>query len=455
MITQHHVFERALTPEGWRDRVAVTIGADGRCTHVEHGVQAHVTHTGYAIPGVTNLHSHTFQRGMSGLAERAAGADQFWSWRDVMYRFAARLSPDDVEAIAAQAFVEMAEAGFTSVIEFHYLHHAPDGAAYTNPAELSHRIVAAAQTVGIRLTLLPVFYAHAGADGRAPEPTQRRFVHTIDGFAQLMDSVRGVRAPRFTVGLAPHSMRAVTPAEIKQLVALAGAGPIHIHAAEQTREVDEVQAAYGARPIDLLLDQVGLDARWCIVHATHMTASETKRLAQSGAVAGLCPITEANLGDGIFDGVAYVAAGGRFGVGSDSNVRISLADEIRTLEYSQRLRDRARNRLTTGTSGTARALLDAVRLGGAQASGLASGIAPAAFAVGAAADFIVLNKEHDAMVGRADDDALNAWIFNADNAAIGTVIIGGELVVQDGHHRARSDIRRSFATSMAALADRV
>jgi formimidoylglutamate deiminase len=451
MITQHHVFERALTPDGWRDRVAVIVGADGCCKHVDSGVQAPVTHTGYAIPGVTNLHSHTFQRGMSGLAERAAGADQFWSWRDVMYRFSALLSPDDIEAIAAQAFLEMAEAGFTSVVEFHYLHHAPDGTTYANPAELSHRILAAAQTVGLRLTLLPVFYAHAGADGRAPEPAQRRFIHSLDGFARLMDSVRALQAPQFTVGLAPHSLRAATPAEIKHLVALAGAGPIHIHAAEQTREVEEVHAVYGARPIDLLLDQIGLDARWCIVHATHMTADETKRLAQSGAIAGLCPITEANLGDGIFDGVAYVAAGGRYGVGSDSNVRISLADEVRTLEYSQRLRDRARNRLTTGTAGTARALLDAARQGGAQASG----IAQAAFSVGAPADVVVLNREHDALVGRADDDALNAWVFNADNAAINTVIVGGDIVVKDGQHRARSNVRRSFTRSMAALADRV
>jgi formimidoylglutamate deiminase len=468
MMTKHHIFKRALTPDGWRDQVAVTVGADGRCTHVESGVHAPLTHKGYAIPGVTNVHSHTFQRGMAGLAERAAGADQFWSWRDVMYRFALSLSPDDVEVIATQAFLEMVEAGFTGVAEFHYLHHAPDGSHYADPAELAQRIIAAADTVGLRLTLLPVFYAHGGADGRPPEPSQRRFIHSLDSFAPLMDGLRAqcANVPRLNVGLAPHSLRAATLDQIKRLVSLAMDQPIHIHASEQTREIEEVSACLGARPIEILLDRIGLDQRWCIVHATHMTAGETHGLATSGAVAGLCPITEANLGDGIFDGVAYLAAGGRYGVGSDSNVRISVADELRTLEYSQRLRDRARNRLTgaapvasgrsgtagiSGSSGTARTLLDAARQGGASASGT---IEPA-FAIGAPADFVVLDAAHPTVVGRQDDDALNGWIFSGDNAAIDSVIVGGAVLVRDGRHQLRAQVRQRFSATMTALASKI
>jgi formimidoylglutamate deiminase len=443
------VFERALTPNGWADRVAITIGGDGCIASIETGAHSADTIKGFALPGVCNLHSHTFQRGMAGLAERASGAGQFWSWRDVMYRFSGLLTPDDVEAIAAQACLEMAEAGFTSAIEFHYLHHAPDGRAYADPAELSHRIVAAASSVGLRLTLLPVFYAHAGADGRAPEPGQRRFIHTLDQFARLIEAVRKSSAgnSHINIGLAPHSLRAATLDEIKHLIPLAGSGPIHIHAAEQTREVDELQAVLGGRPVEILLDRIGLDARWCLIHCTHMTPDETRRLAASGAVAGLCPITEANLGDGIFDGVAYTSAGGAYGVGSDSNIRISLADELRTLDYSQRLRDRARNVLTRGEHSTARTLLDQARAGGARASGTAV----PSLAIGAPADIIVLDRHHPALIGRHDDDALNAWVFSADNAAIQDVFSGGNHLVKDGHHRARTAITGKFQTAMQRI----
>ena len=449
MALQQIVFERALTPNGWADRVAITVDADGRIAAVETGTHAVDVVAGLAIPGICNLHSHTFQRGMAGLAERAAGADQFWSWRDVMYRFSGLLEPDDVQAIAAQAFLEMAEAGFTGAVEFHYLHHDRRGAAYADPAELSRRIIAAAETVGLRLTLLPVFYAHAGADGRAPEPGQRRFIHSVDAFARLNESLHGtgMASPRVNIGIAPHSLRAATLAEIKHLVPLAAGGPIHIHAAEQVREIEEVQAALGARSVEILLDRVGIDQRWCLVHCTHMTPDETKRLAASGAVAGLCPITEANLGDGIFEGVAYAAAGGAYGVGSDSNVRISLADELRTLEYSQRLRDRARNRMTTGTRGTARGLIDHARHGGARASGTDV----PAFAIGAPADLVVLDTNHPALIGRADDDVLNAWVFAADNAAVKDLFVGGDRIVCNGQHRSRAAVMRAFQATMAKV----
>jgi formimidoylglutamate deiminase len=340
------------------------------------------------------------------------------------------------------------------VAEFHYLHHAPGGSTYADPAELAARVVAAAEDVGLRLTLLPVFYAHSGAGGRAPEPEQRRFIHDLDGFSQLMKRCEQLVAgsPRHRLGLAPHSLRAATLEQIAALVPMARGGPIHIHAAEQMREIEEVRAVLGARPIDLLLDTVGIDESWCVIHATHMTPREIAGLAASRAVAGLCPMTEANLGDGIFEGVAYQKAGGRYGVGSDSDIRQSLAEELRLLEYSQRLRDQARNCLTHDHRGvpattTARGLLDAARAGGAQAGGWA----PAALKVGAPADFIVLDTRHPALAGRGDDDALNSWIFSGDNACIGDVIVAGDHLVSHGAHRARARIRARFATTMQAV----
>jgi formimidoylglutamate deiminase len=450
----NHVFERALTPQGWADKVAVTVDAGGCITAIAQGKAASagpgaIHHHGLAVPGVFNLHSHSFQRGMAAWAERPAGAGAFWSWRDVMYRFASLLTPDDVEAIAAQTFVEMLEAGFNGVAEFHYLHHGADGRAYADPAELAARIVAAASDVGLRLTLLPVFYAHAGADGRAPEAAQRRFIHDLDGFHRLMQRCESLvtGSARHRLGLAPHSLRGASLAEIAALVPMAKGGPIHIHAAEQLREVDEISAVLGARPIEVLLDKVGIGPQWCIIHATHMVPDETMRLARSGAVAGLCPITEANLGDGIFDGVAFTQAGGRYGVGSDSDIRQSLAEELRLLEYSQRLRDMARNRLGGAAATTARGLLDGARLGGAQAGGWA----PAALEIGSPCDITVLDMDHPAMAGRRDDDALNAWIFSGDNACISDVLVAGEHLVAQGRHRAQTRIRARFATTMTRL----
>ncbi len=449
---QKHVFERALTPQGWADKVAVTVGADGVISSVEAGASAPVTLAGLAVPGVFNLHSHSFQRGMAALAERPAQAGAFWSWREVMYTFSHLLEPDDVEAIAAQTFAEMVEAGFTGVAEFHYLHHAADGQPYADPAELAARIVTAAQDVGLRLTLLPVFYAHSGAGGRAPEAAQRRFIHDLDGFARLMQRCEQLVAssPRQRLGLAPHSLRAATLEEIAALVPLARGGPIHIHAAEQVREVEEVQTVLGARPIDILLDRVGIDQSWCVIHATHMTAREIAGLAASQAVAGLCPITEANLGDGIFEGVAYQAAGGRYGVGSDSDIRQSLAEELRLLEYSQRLRDQTRNCLGGTAPTTARGLLDAARIGGAQAGGWPV----AALQVGAPCDITVLDMNHPALAGRRDDDALNAWIFSGDNPCVSDVLVAGDHLVAQGRHRAQARIRARFAQTMTRLMQR-
>jgi formiminoglutamate deiminase len=442
---------RALLAEGWRSNVLVTI--DGRT------ISAVVPDTpappdaerigGIAIPGLPNVHSHAFQRAMAGLAERQGPAeDSFWTWREVMYRFLAQMTPDDIEAVAALAYVEMLEAGFTRVGEFHYLHNAPDGSRYADPAETAGRIVAAAAATGIGLTLLPCFYAHGGCGGKPPTPGQARFLSDLDGFASLVEASRAHLATLegASLGIAPHSLRAVDAPEIAALCAAFTSGPIHIHAAEQEKEVEECLAWSGSRPVQWLLDNMNVDARWCLVHCTHVTAEETVRLARSGAVAGLCPITEANLGDGIFPATEFTRGGGRIAVGSDSNVRIAANEELRMLEYGQRLRHRRRNCLGTPGASTGRTIYDAVRLGGMQAlRGQASGLA-----VGQTADIVVLDGDNPALAGRADDTALDAWIFSAGQA-VRHVFAAGRPVVVDGLHVHGERIRARCAAVVNRL----
>ena len=320
---------KALTPEGWKSGVRVTLEGE-TIAALEFGAAPGGEDERHAIltPASANLHCHAFQRGMAGLAEfRGERRDTFWTWRETMYRFALTMTPDDVEAVAAQVYVEMLEAGFAAVAEFHYLHHAPDGSAYASRAEMAGRIVAAARRVGIGLTLLPVFYAHSTFGGAPPKPEQRRFISDVASFARLIDDCRGLvkDAPGEAVGIAPHSLRAVTPGELAEVVSIAEGAPIHIHAAEQIREVEDCIAWSGAPPVRWLLDHAAVDDRWCLVHATHMNDEETRGLARSGAVAGLCPVTEANLGDGIFNASEYLRFAGRYGVGSDSNISIGVA----------------------------------------------------------------------------------------------------------------------------------
>jgi formimidoylglutamate deiminase len=354
-----------------------------------------------------------------------------------MYHFLDRLTPDDVEAIAALAYVEMLERGFTRVGEFHYLHNDPTGAPYADPAELASRIAAAAGETGIGLTLLPVFYAHANFGGVPPKPGQRRFLNSLGSFAHLVEASRKVISglPDANLGVAPHSLRAVTPEELQFAVPLAAGGPVHIHAAEQTKEVEDCRAWSGRRPVEWLLDNAGVDAKWCLVHATHLTPDETSRLAQCGAVAGLCPVTEANLGDGVFPARPYLDAGGRYGVGTDSNVRIGAAQELGMLEYAQRLAHRARNLWPAGPGqSTGRALFDGALSGGAQALGqLRIGLQ-----VGASADFFSLAANDPALAGRRDDPLLDSWIFAG--AAIDCVWRRGRRLVSGGRHSERDSV---------------
>ncbi len=451
----HKLFlETALLPDGWHDAVLLTID-EGRITAVTTGPDQDRAGServsGVALPGVANLHSHTFQRGFAGLTERRGETeDHFWTWRDAMYRFVGLLTPEDVEAIAAQAFVEMLESGFAAVAEFHYLHHRPDGRPYADRAELAGRIAAAAETTGIGLTLLPVFYAHGGFGDRPPTSGQARFINDLDGFARMLEgSGRAIASlPEARLGIAPHSLRAVNVGELAALLRLNPSGPVHIHVAEQVREVEDCRAATGARPVEWLLGHAEVDARWCLIHATHMTEQETSAVARHGAVVGLCPVTESNLGDGIFPATAYLAEGGRFGVGTDSNGLIALPDELRTLEYSQRLRDRARNRLGVATCSTGRRLFDGASAGGAQALGRASG----AIAPGHVADLVVLDRDDVALHGRVGDTLLDSWIFAAPRPVVDAVYVAGRRVVAGGRHPERDRVATRFRTTIDRIA---
>ena len=441
---------QALLAQGWASDVRITVTA-GRITSLQPGVAAqpgdgrvHVL-----LPGLPNLHSHAFQRGMAGLTEIGGGdGDSFWSWRELMYRFLARLRPEAVEAIAAQAYMEMLEAGFTRVGEFHYLHHDADGGPYADRAEMSARIAAAAAQTGIGLTLLPVFYAHADFGGAAPNPAQRRLIHDVDGFARLLEGARSALAalPDAVLGIAPHSLRAVTGDELAALLPL-NAGPVHIHIAEQQREVEACLAWSGQRPVQWLYEHAPVDARWCLVHATHITKDERARMVASKAVAGLCPITEANLGDGLFPMQAFAREGGRFGVGSDSNVLIDAAEELRLLEYGQRLVLRGRNVLSPDAGqSTGRYLFEGALRGGAQALGV-----PAGLQTGASADMIELDASHPALQARNGDALLDSWMFAARNGALRSVWRHGWQCVVEGRHVQRETISARFAHALRDL----
>lgn len=444
--------EQALLPGGWAQDVAVTV-AGGRITSVEPGAaRGGAMAVGLLLPAATNLHSHAFQRAIAGLTERRGPdpRDSFWTWRRQMYAFLDRMTPEDVQAVAAQVMVEMAEAGYAGVAEFHYLHHGPGGQPFADLAEMAGRIVAAAGDTGLGLTLLPVLYMQGGCDGRALVAGQDRFGNTLDRFARLLEGAERHAAalpPDTVVGVAPHSLRAVPPDALAAVAALRPARPIHMHLAEQVAEVDEVRVAYGARPVEWLLANADVNPRWCLIHCTQMERAETLALAATGAVAGLCPITESSLGDGIFDGVAYAGAGGRWGVGSDSNIRISWSEELRTLDYSQRLRDRSRAALATAERSTGRVLVEAAALGGAQAAGRDAGqIAP-----GRLADLVALDTGHPDMAGRAGDTGLDTFVFARDDRQVAHVWSAGRHIVQDGRHAGREPVQAAYAATMRRL----
>ncbi|MGK6317044.1 formimidoylglutamate deiminase [Neorhizobium sp. DT-125] len=439
--------DAALLPEGWRSDIRLALD-DGLISKVETGVPAEAGDEAHPvlIPGMGNLHSHAFQRAMAGIAEvRGPAADSFWSWRSVMYKFALTMAPEQIEAVAAQLYMEMLEAGFCRVGEFHYLHHDKDGRPYANIAELAERIGAASEAAGIGLTLLPVFYAHSGFGGADPVEGQRRFINSIDRFCDLMLACRAMksRLDGMELGIAPHSLRAVTPDELAELLPMASDGPIHIHVAEQVKEVEDCIAWSGARPVEWLLANAPVDQRWCLIHATYMTDREVQAMARSGAVAGLCPITEANLGDGTFAASAFLAEGGRYGIGSDSNVLISLPQELRQLEYSQRLALRARNVVADPNGSTGRKLFDEAIIGGGTALRSATGLV-----AGAPADIVSLDI--GAVPYLSEDRLLDHWIFSS-GISVDSVWARGRKRVAGGRHLSRDTINKRFVRTMRSL----
>lgn len=449
----------ALLSDGWADNVLIEVDASGFISAVTPAMAEAPANAerlaGAVVPGMPNLHSHAFQRALAGLTEaRGPGEDSFWTWRQLMYGFVERIEPEQVQAIAAQLYVEMLQAGYTTVGEFHYLHHQKDGSPYETSTEISDRIIAAAGDAGIAISHLPVLYACSGFGGVAPEPGQRRFLNNSDSFAALVEALiskyRG--HPLVRIGIAPHSLRAVTRDQLLHAVDTIArqdfAAPIHLHIAEQSREVEECIAWSGQRPVEWLLNNTGVDQRWCLIHATYVNGRERERLAGEDAVVGLCPTTEANLGDGIFPASEFLAAGGHLGIGSDSNVSVSVIEELRLLEYGQRLSHRRRALLaSTESPSVGRTLYDTAVAGGARALAQPTG----ALQVGHRADLVVLDTDTAALAHKSGDAILDSLVFAANRTAIKHVMVGGHWCIRDGRHERQEIILEGFKKTLGAL----
>jgi formimidoylglutamate deiminase len=450
---RHLFLDAAMLPEGWAQDVWIGIEA-GTIVSVEAGAAAaqgdeHVR--GVAIPGMINAHSHAFQRAFAGLAERRGAVDDsFWTWRDAMYRAAAELTPELMHAIAAQLYAEMLAAGYTSVVEFHYVHHQLDGERYPRASEMAQTLIAAAKEAGIGLTLLPVLYQTSGFGGRPARSDQKRFLNSVDRLFGIISEAAGAAGSDVRIGLALHSLRAVPPEALTQAVERAGMGaPIHIHVAEQMGEVEDCLAWSGKRPVEWLLNEVTVDERWCLVHATHVTESETERLARSGATVALCPTTEANLGDGFFPMEDYLRQGGGFAIGSDSHISVDPFEELRWLEYGQRLLTRRRSLVASAEDPHPGAQLWRRALaGGAQACGRPVG----AIAVGARADLVIVDPQHPALLTGAGDSMLDTLVFHSGaRAAVQRIMCGGDWVVSEGRHVRADAIGQAYVQAVQPL----
>ncbi|MBD1551637.1 formimidoylglutamate deiminase [Pseudomonas typographi] len=446
--------ERALLPQGWCRDVRIEVDAHGSISQVQPNARRDGAETvqGPLLPGMPNVHSHAFQRAMAGLAEVAGNPnDSFWTWRELMYRLVGKINPEQLGIIARQLYIEMLKAGYTSVAEFHYVHHGLAGEPYSDPAELSRQVSQAAAEAGIGLTLLPVLYTHSGFGGQAPNAGQRRFINSTEQYLALQQRLAPLLAqqPAQQLGVCFHSLRAVTPEQIADVLAASDpACPVHLHIAEQQREVDDCLAWSGERPLQWLFNHVAVDRRWCLVHATHANPEEIRAMARSGAVAGLCLTTEANLGDGIFPAVDYLAQGGAFGIGSDSHVSLSVVEELRWLEYGQRLRDQRRNRLHSERQpGVGRSVFDAALGGGAQALGQAVG----ALAAGRRADWLVLDGADPYLATAHEDAILNRWLFAGGDHQVRDVMVNGRWVVREGRHPAQVHSARAFTEVLRQL----
>jgi formimidoylglutamate deiminase len=439
-----YVADLALLPSGWARDVRIDVDARGSIERIEPSAKGDgaARLAGAVVPGMPNVHSHAFQRALAGRLERpATGRDNFWTWREGMYDLASRVEPDDVQSIAEYLYVQMLEAGYTSVGEFHYLHNDPSGAPYANRTEMSDRIVQAAQSAGIDLTLLLVLYRHAGFGSEPVLPSQRRFVTTVDDLVAMFESLRS----RTRAGIAPHSLRAVTQHELRDFLSAIGkhqGTPIHIHIAEQRREVDECVRRYGSNPIAWLLANAAVSSSWTLVHATHVEPNEIRKLAQTGAVAGVCPTTEANLGDGIFPAEEFLRAGGTIAIGSDSHVTVDPAEELRLLEYGQRLVHQSRTLLEQHYTRAAR--------GGAQSLAIEAGT----LETGKRADLVGLDLENVALAATPPEMILDAWLFGGERNLVKDVVVGGTHLVRDGRHVRGEEARARYTKTMRRLFSR-
>ena len=447
---------QALLSDGWANNVRVSIDESGTISQIEKDISGASSYAtkGCLLPGIANLHSHAHQRAMAGLAERAGNTDDsFWSWRKIMYQFLQAIQPEHLNAIASQLYVEMLKSGYTRVGEFQYLHHQANGQHYDNPAEMSLQTMQAANDTGLGITNLPVHYQFSGFDEQLLSQQQQRFGNDPELFLRIVENLKQSSAGNENVvtGMAAHSLRAVGKEGFSSIVSSLQKDhtlPIHIHIAEQTKEVEDCIAWNGLRPVDYLLNNFNVDQRWCLIHATHMTTSETKAVADSGAVVGICPATEGNLGDGFFNAVEYFKANGKFGIGSDSHISVSPTEELRWLEYGQRLVHRSRNVLSGGyEKSTGRSLFNQAAAGGAQACGHNSGI----IAVGKRADFIVLDTDHPLLCERSGDELLDSWIFSGNSNTVRDVYVGGKHVIQNGQHEHQGEIAERFKTALKTL----
>jgi formimidoylglutamate deiminase len=450
LVNRTLIAPQALLPDGWADDVRIEIDATGTIEQITpHSATRDGVHlAGPVVPGMPDIHSHAFQRAFAGRAERGADArGNLWTWRSAMYGLAGRISPDDLEAIAAQLYVDLLRGGYTAVAEFHYLHHQPDGTPYANRAEMSERLIAGANAAGIGLTLLPVFYRWSDFCSAPPLAEQRRFVSDLDGYAALLDALAPpLRGPQHRLGIAPHSLRAVNPDDLRDVLALRAERdprmPVHLHIAEVAAEVERARAVLGARPVEWLLANAPVDANWCAVHATHLVADESRALAHSEAVVGLCPTTEANLGDGLFAWEPFAAAGGRAGIGSDSNAGLDPAEEVRWLSYGQRLRDRRRD-----VTPSPNELYVACARDGARACGRPLG----ELAAGKRADLVVLDPTHPALAGGDRETLLDRWIVAGGAACVRDVYVGGDHLIREGTHRNAPAIHTRYTATMNRL----
>jgi formimidoylglutamate deiminase len=446
----------------WSEDVLLSVAADGTWASLQTNANSDQQRgaarlSGPVLPGLVNAHSHAFQRAIAGMTERvsagqASGQDNFWSWRDSMYSAALRITPQQLEAIAAQLYAELLQAGYTQVCEFHYLHNDLAGKHYANPLEMSLALVRAAQRVGIGITLLPTLYMRSGFAATSLRSNQQRFASTPESIFNLCEGIdKQFGSNLVNTGLALHSLRAVGPDALQQAAAHAKAHqmPVHIHVAEQTAEVVDCVSAYGQRPVEWLISHAGLDARWSLVHATQTTPAELQGIKISGASIVLCPTTEANLGDGVFDLPGYAKIQGNWSIGSDSHITRSWQEELRLLEYSQRLVLRQRNVMAgaAGNTSSAAALFNAALAGGAAACGLPTG----GLVVGQRADFSVIDTTSPALLGVPQGHLLDAMVFSSPDARLLEVYVAGKQVVQAGRIKSQPRLGDDFLNAMRTL----